>query len=85
MVQRKTLLVAHDALACGCCERTLLTGEHVMFFHQPSGDLGLVCELCERAALRSGWTASQEPWRSAGRLSIAEAVSRLRDEHRSTT
>jgi hypothetical protein len=51
---------------CGCCRRTLLTGERFRFWRAPveHRDGVAVCELCEARARVLGWErASREPER----------------------
>jgi hypothetical protein len=77
MVERTHLLVAHDDVRCARCGRTLLTGERPAIFCPPGRGACLVCELCRANVSRDEWSAAVVAWARSGRLSVAEAVSRV--------
>jgi hypothetical protein len=77
MVERIHLVVANDDIRCGRCGRTLLTGERPTVFCAPDREACLVCELCRPGVDRGEWSAAAVAWGPSGRLSVAEALSRV--------
>ena len=77
MVERTHLLVAHDDVRCARCGRTLLTGERAAVFCPPGRDACVLCELCSSGVSRDEWPPAAVTWARSGRLSVAEAVSRV--------
>jgi hypothetical protein len=80
MVERIHLVVANDDVRCAHCGRTMLTGERPAVFCAPGREACLVCELCRLSVDRGEWSAAVVAWAPSGRLSVAEALSRVRPD-----
>ncbi|MEZ5099178.1 MAG: hypothetical protein R3C15_05130 [Thermoleophilia bacterium] len=63
-------------MCCAYCGRAFLTGERFRWWVVPtvSGEQP-VCALCERSALRDGWSRSE---REAARGAVVEGVATVR-------